>query len=100
MIRHLMEAISQKGGFSGEEGRSNALPCHEVRVITTLLREERGSGGSAPIFCMISIFLLWMSTRVHSNAKLQIAEFEFGKMGLKIASREAEDSPWIMPYPD
>ena len=45
---HLTEVIRQKGGFSGADGRSSTLPCHEVRVLSTLLLEERGSGGSAP----------------------------------------------------
>ena len=37
-----------KGGFSGEEGRSSIRPCHELRVIMTLLQKKHGIGGSAP----------------------------------------------------
>ena len=44
MLCHLAEWHSQKGGFSGEGIFRGTLPCHKLGEITTLSREEHGSG--------------------------------------------------------
>ena len=47
-IRLIAERNSEKGGFSGEGTFRGTLPCHKLGEITTLSREEHGSGGLAP----------------------------------------------------
>ena len=47
-IRPIAERNSEKGGFSGERIFLGTLPCHKLGEITTLSREEHGSGGLAP----------------------------------------------------
>ena len=47
-IRPKAERNSEKGGFSGEGIFRGTLPCHKLGEITTLSREEHGSGGLAP----------------------------------------------------
>ena len=47
-IRPIAEKNSEKGGFSGEGIFRGTLPCHKLGEITTLSREDYGSGGLAP----------------------------------------------------
>ena len=47
-IRAIAERNSEKRGFSGEGIFRGTLPCHKLGEITTLSREEHGSGGLAP----------------------------------------------------
>ena len=47
-IRPIAERNREKGGFSVEGIFRGTLPCHKLGEITTLSREEHGSGGLAP----------------------------------------------------